>query len=378
MTESALTTITEGSTSLFVYGKKQTRKGPAKKHSLPFYNPAMQLNRDISIALLQWYVNQTEQKPITVLDGLAASGIRGIRMAHEIQGSLEITCNDWHQQASELIQKNITSLNLKHIKATEENIHTLLSQKRYHYVDIDPFGSPTPFVDSAIRGLKKNGIIACTATDTATLCGHYPAVCKRRYDAQSMLSPMMHEIGLRILLAFICREAAKYDLGMTPILSYATDHYMRVYLQMKPGVKQANHTISQIKKMPADFPFLQHTSKKEIGPVYMGKIQSASIIKHIRSIVFQKTFGSKHEMLKLLNLLEEEAEAPAFFYTINTIASALKTSAPSRKTLFQALQDQGFFVCRTHHDPTGFKTNATKEDIIKVFTMRSTSSKMKE
>ena len=101
MTESTFTSIIEGSTSLFVYGKKQTRKGPGKKHALPFYNPAMQLNRDISIALLQWYVNQTDQEMITVLDGLAASGIRGIRMAHEIDGSLEITCNDWYQPAYE-------------------------------------------------------------------------------------------------------------------------------------------------------------------------------------------------------------------------------------------------------------------------------------
>ena len=367
MTESAFTTINEGTTSLFVYGKKQNSKGPGKKHSLPFYNPAMQLNRDISIALLQWYVNQTDQN-ITVLDGLAASGIRGIRMAHEIDGSFEITCNDWHQAAFDLIQKNITNLHLKKIKATHENIHVLLSQNRYHYVDIDPFGTPALFVDSAVRGIKKNGIIACTATDTATLCGHYPAVCKRRYAAHSLICPMMHEIGLRILLAFICREAAKYDLGLTPILSYATDHYMRVYLQMKHGVKKANQTISKIKTIQPDFPFLKQISKKEIGPLYMGNIQSASIIKHIRSIVFQKTFGSKPQMLKLLNLLEEEAEAPAFFYTINTIASALKTSAPSRKTLFQALQKKGFFVCRTHHDPTGFKTNAGKEEIINAFT----------
>ncbi len=378
MTQPALTTITEGTTSLFVYGKKQNMKGPGKKHPLPFYNPAMQLNRDISIALLQWYVNQTEQEPITVLDGLAASGIRGIRMAHEIDGPLAITCNDWFQPAYDLIQKNITNPTLENIKATQENIHTLLSHNRYHYVDIDPFGSPAPFVDSAIRGLKKNGIIACTATDTATLCGHYPAVCRRRYAAKSLLSPMMHEIGLRILLAFICREAAKYDLGMKPILCYATDHYMRLYLQMNSGVKEANHTISQIKTISADFPFLKNTTKKEIGPLYMGNIQSASIIKQIRSIVFQKTFGSKHEMLKLLNLLEEEAEAPAFFYTINTIASALKTSAPSRKTLFQTLQKQGFFVCRTHHDPTGFKTNASKQDIINAFTTTNKSIKKKK
>ena len=369
MNQPAPTCITEGTTSLFVYGKKESSKGPAEKKSLPFYNPAMQLNRDLSIALLQWFVNRTDlKKPLTVLDGLSASGIRGIRMANEVEGSLFITCNDWSKPAYDLIKKNCALQNQSQIKATQENIHRLLAQNRYHYVDIDPFGSPVQFIDSAIRGLKKNGILACTATDTATLCGHYQKVCYRRYGAMSLHSPMMHEIGLRILIAFICKEAAKYDLGMTPILSYTTDHYMRVYLQMNKGIKNANNTIDQISTVSSSkIPFIKETKEKQIGPLYMGFIQSAQAIQHMRSIILQKSFGSKHQMLSLLNILEEESNAPAFFYTINSIASVLKTSAPSRKAFFKVLSDQGFFVSRTHINPTGFKTNASEKEILNAF-----------
>ncbi len=368
MTQSAHITITEGTTTISVFSKKNHPRGPGKKQSLPFYNPAMELNRDLSIAFLQWYVNKAESKQqISVLDGLAASGIRGIRMANEIDDPLCITCNDWSNDAYTLIQKNITENKLNTVTATQKNIHTLLAQHRYHYVDIDPFGTPAPYLDSAIRGLEKNGILACTATDTATLCGHYPAVCRRRYAAKSLLSPMMHEIGLRILIAFIIREAAKYDLAMTPRLCYATDHYMRLYLQMNKGVSLANKCIKEIKTIPASFPFLKSKTKKQIGPLYMGIIQDASLIKPVRSIVLQRPLGSKHELLGLLNLLEEEAEGPPFFYTINTIASALNTSAPSRKALFHRLQDNGYFVSRTHLDPTGFKTDASEEDIITAF-----------
>ena len=72
-------------------------------------------------------------------------------------------------------------------------------------------------------------------------------------------------------------------------------------------------------------------------------------------------------MRALFLLLEEEAEAPPFFYTLNSIASVLQTSPPSRSALFKALQDKGFGVWRTHIDPTGFKTDATRTEIIDAF-----------
>ena len=62
--------------------------------------------------------------------------------------------------------------------------------------------SPVGFIDSALRSIKNGGIIACTATDTATLCGVYPKVCIRRYGAIPFHSVVMKEIGLRILTWF--------------------------------------------------------------------------------------------------------------------------------------------------------------------------------
>ena len=67
--------------------------------------------------------------------------------------------------------------------ATNKNLNVLLSENRFDYIDIDPFGSPVGFVDSAMRSIKNGGVVACTATDTAALCGVYPRVCQRRYGA---------------------------------------------------------------------------------------------------------------------------------------------------------------------------------------------------
>ena len=174
--------ITEGTTNVMVFKNKESKKGPGSKDKLPFYNPSMELNRDLSILVCQWLINNSK-KPVRLLDGLAASGIRGIRFSNELEGDFDVTINDWNPDAFILIDKNIEKLKLKNTIAISCNLNSLLSESKFDYIDIDPFGSPVYFIDSAVRSISKDGIIACTATDTATLCGTYPKVCLRRYGA---------------------------------------------------------------------------------------------------------------------------------------------------------------------------------------------------
>ena len=53
--------------------------------------------------------------------------------------------------------------------------------ERFDAVDLDPFGTPSPFVDDALRATKHGGILSVSATDTAVLCGIYPSVAQRKY-----------------------------------------------------------------------------------------------------------------------------------------------------------------------------------------------------
>jgi tRNA (guanine26-N2/guanine27-N2)-dimethyltransferase len=367
MTHSDLQPITEGSTTLLVYKHHEKHKGPAKKGHVPFYNPAMEMNRDISIAFLQWLVYERDKK-IHALDGLAASGIRGIRIANEVTGDIQIDINDWSSTAFDLIQTNISYTKVSNTCVFHEDVHVLLSKHRYDYVDIDPFGTPAIFIDSTIRGLRHNGILAVTATDTATLCGVYPAVCLRRYGSRPFHSSIMHEVGLRIILGFIGREAAKYDAGIIPLLCYTTDHYMRLYVQLFRSVKEANQSTKNIRTISSSsVPFQSTAGSHDIGPLWIGLMQHKPTIQWIIQSLNSLSLGTVKPMRSLFLLLEEEAEAPPFFYTLNSIASELQTSPPSRALLFKALQDKGFGVWRTHIDPTGFKTDAPRTEIIDAF-----------
>ena len=52
---------------------------------------------------------------ITILEGLAASGLRSVRYALEVPGVKSITANDISPDAYRMIQKNIQHNNVQHI-----------------------------------------------------------------------------------------------------------------------------------------------------------------------------------------------------------------------------------------------------------------------
>jgi tRNA (guanine26-N2/guanine27-N2)-dimethyltransferase len=366
MTSVPIDLIKEGTTKVFVHSTKTSGKGPSTKEHEPFYNPSMELNRDLSILVNQWFLNHAKT-PVHLLDGLAASGIRGIRYAHELTGDFDVTLNDWNPDSFSLMQQNVQRTTLKNITCFQKDLNALLSERRYHCIDIDPFGSPAYFIDAAARSIYNDGIISCTATDTAALCGVFPKVCYRRYGAWPLHCPSMHEIGLRILAGFLCREAAKYDRGVEPLLCYSTDHYLRVYVHIKKGRNAANNAMEQFSIIPAQNVPLSTNERSWVGPLWLGKLERRTILEEVRTMLFTKKLRTKNQLWALLHLLEEEADAPPFFYTTSDLSSLLKVSPPTMGHIFQRLEQLGYLATRTHCTPTGFKTNAPFDVIKEVF-----------
>ena len=102
-------------------------KGPGKPKGV-FYNPAMKMSRDLHVA----FSNKIGLKG-AMLDGLAASGIRGIRLTLESNINSEFC--DVSTLATETIEKN---LKLNEIKANIYNmpVEDLLLKKKYDCIDI--------------------------------------------------------------------------------------------------------------------------------------------------------------------------------------------------------------------------------------------------
>jgi tRNA (guanine26-N2/guanine27-N2)-dimethyltransferase len=116
-----------------------------------FYNPKMELCRDIDVASVSAFASSlTSRVQPIYIDALAGSGVRGLRIANEVGMCVHI--NDRSTPAYELIKRNIALNSLEErARAYNENANILLLQTRYEMVDLDPFGSPVPFLDAACK-----------------------------------------------------------------------------------------------------------------------------------------------------------------------------------------------------------------------------------
>ncbi len=208
-----------------------------------FYNPVQVLNRDLSILLLNAIERKTT-KPLRVLDIMAASGIRGLRIKKEVP-NVDVTLNDYNKKAAKSIQEN-AKLNKLKVKIENKPANVLLSElNSYDYIDLDPFGTPVPFLDAAIRRLSPHGVIGVTATDTSALCGAAPRACLRKYGSKPLRNEFMHETAVRILIKKVQEVAAQYDVALVPIFSHSSNHYVRVYLQKIGAAKKADDILKQ-------------------------------------------------------------------------------------------------------------------------------------
>ena len=209
---------TEGGTTFFVPAQDKDTQFPPGSAPI-FFNRRMVLNRDATILLLPILA------PSDYLDAMGATGVRGLRVANEC--GIPVTINDRDPVATDLIAYNASRLNLL-LEVIKSDANALLSDRSFDAVDLDPFGTPAPFIDAAVKGTRR--FLFVTATDTAPLCGAHMKAGVRRYFARPMNTEYHSEVGLRILLAFVARETIKYDRGISPLLCFAREHFVRLHL----------------------------------------------------------------------------------------------------------------------------------------------------
>ncbi|MBC7121489.1 MAG: tRNA (guanine(10)-N(2))-dimethyltransferase, partial [Candidatus Methanosuratus sp.] len=247
------TTIIEGRTELEVPDPSSyTFQGKYAPFKAPvFYNPQMEFSRDIAVAVLSIFAKM-KGRSIRACDPLAGIGARGLRYAKEIQFVEKVVIGDLNAESIPLIITNARKNGLEdRVEVVNKDANLLLSEHsepggRFDFIDIDPFGTPIPFIDSSVRALRNGGMLAVTATDTAPLCGVHAKACIRKYSAMPLRNEFCHETGLRILVGSVVREAAKYDFGAFPILSYSVDHYFRSYFRLNLGARRADSALQNV------------------------------------------------------------------------------------------------------------------------------------
>lgn len=353
--------IQEGGTALLV-PEEHSQKGPGKRLGKVFFNAQMAFNRDVSVMLFR----SLDLKG-RALDAMAATGARGVRIANECPGDFDMVVNDKDPRAYEYIKSNIELNSLGRCSASNEDLRCHLATRVYDYIDIDPFGSPVPFVQACLQGLKRNGVMGLTATDTAPLAGTHAKKCLRRYMARPLRNMFGHETGLRILIGYLAREAAQLDKGVRPLLCFYADHYFRCFLRVEESAAAADASLENLGHLRYDASTHERTLLKEAGPDRHGPLWLGRT--HDPEVVGRMTLGEGLQQgvrcAKYLELWRNELDVP-FFYENNELSSLLRTSPLEMDDLLARLRSEGR-ASRTHFSPTGFRTDLPMERVKRLY-----------
>ena len=347
------------------------------------------------------------------MEALSATGLRSIRYAKEIQGCDKIIANDFSKRAVESIQRNIEANDVTSIvEASHADAKDLMGQhksldKRFAIVDLDPYGSPTQFLDGALQSVADGGLLCVTCTDMAVLCGNATETCYTKYGAISLRGKNCHEMALRIVLQCIEGHANRYGRYIVPILSLSIDFYVRVFVKVFTSQKVCKQTTSKlgnlylcsgceamtvqplgqlvkddkgnIKYMLPKGPPVDQKCKYCLhshllgGPFWINPMHDEAFVrKLIRSLddSSEKSLGTIERMKGMLTMVNEELMDVPFYYTYDRLCSIIKVQMSKLSVLRSAFLNAGYRVSLSHANRYAIKTDAPNDvvwDIMRAY-----------
>ncbi|MDA1131388.1 MAG: hypothetical protein O3B00_07805 [archaeon] len=406
-------------------------RGPAKNTGQGFLNPAMAPARTRSVLLLadalenDWLV--TGEKPIRVLDALCATGVRVRRWRNEIPANLQqrlrISANDLDEFALNwtrishithppevIVEQEFEDDRYDRIPSGEiiNGIHiqqldarVAMMESAFQWVDLDPFGSPVSFLDSALQCLSRSGVLEVTATDTAALTGSSPSSMARRYGAKGLVDIYAHDDAVRILLGLIATSAARLDKKIKPILALFDGHHVRVSVQLKTSKEGASEITQnmgwRVRGEDEPYRFVTHPNTDQLenasGPMWIGPLWDAEIAGRmseekaiqmcspsLAQLQQMRASGlvwededieySQRELRRSVRYIADAADLMSRDHLLINLDSLPKWAgtggAPKMEKIIAALQQLNFAAARLPDLEPVFVTDAAFADVIKI------------
>jgi tRNA (guanine26-N2/guanine27-N2)-dimethyltransferase len=340
-----------------------------------FYNPRMAPNRDIAILFARVYRRMRKRENLVIAEPLVGSGVRAIRYA--VEAGAWVYAGDVDPNAVRLARLNARLNNVEtrvHVETADANelLASLRRRASPDIVDLDPFGSPAPFIDTAIQSIKVRGVVAATATDTAPLCGTHPRALRRRYNVRPARTAWEKEQAVRILAGYIIRRAAAHEYGARILLAYYSDYYVRVYAEITKGAKRADESLETLgygvycdscgytathSEPPRLCPYCGGRATV-VGPLYRGPLCDHGIIDEMLEEAEGLELAAPEKVISFLKSFRQECGITKPYYRIDRICSMLGVSMPRPAAVAEALREEGYRAVRTVFDPRGVKTDA--------------------
>ncbi|KAL5739265.1 hypothetical protein ACOSP7_028181 [Xanthoceras sorbifolium] len=369
-----------------------------------------EISQDESCAISEAPIKTTERKvqgqlkPPRVLEALSASGLRALRYAREVEGISQVVALDNDKVSVESCRRNIKfngSVACSKVEShlADARVYMLTHPKEFDVVDLDPYGSPSVFLDSAVQSVVDGGMLMCTATDMAVLCGGNGEVCYSKYGSYPLRGKYCHEMALRILLASIESHANRYKRYIVPVLSVQMDFYVRVFVRiytsasamkntplklsyvyqcigcdsfhLQPIGRTATNKNNSVRYLPGFGPVVPQVCSdcgKKFnmgGPIWSAPIHDqewvTSILEDVKSM--RDRYPAYDRISAVLTTISEELPDVPLFLSLHNLCATLKCTSPSAVIFRSAVINAGYRISGTHVNPLGLKSDAPMDVI---------------
>lgn len=352
-----------------------------------FFNPHQEINRDISVLTLRAYAKQFKKEDLTVCEPLCGSGIRSCRYAQETP-STRIYSSDLNPIAIDIARKNIERLpsnlskriNLFNMECNEFLQKLNIEGTNFDFIDIDPYGTPIPFVQNSIHVITLQGVLAFTATDLATLVGVYPKALYAKYGVSYFDRRIgnVHELAARALITGIQHVGLNLNQSLLPILTFYYRHFIRTFFLRRRGVDHVlNDTgfINYCSECQSRYTSMLNEKRLEchscgssvsikVGPIYLGPILQKETLSELFQDEHLLKLGTSKKLIKLLPLMIEESISDIpWSFDIPRLAARNKVQVPSLALIADSLNEIGYKCHRTHFSGSSVKTDAPEKEL---------------
>jgi tRNA (guanine26-N2/guanine27-N2)-dimethyltransferase len=182
-------------------------------------------------------------------------------------------------------------------------------------------------------------------------------------------------MAIRLVLGSLRSVAARLGMKMIPMFVESEMHYYRTYVKILNHIDQEENLgyIIHCKNCGHRKISLERQQECELcelktsiaGPLWIGKIFDKEYVKNMISEI--KNLEIKNSCEKTLYKCLDEAEMPGIYFTLDEIAKKVKSSPPKLEKIISNLKENGYTSSVTSFNPTGFRTNANINEIIKIF-----------
>ncbi|OIV90195.1 hypothetical protein TanjilG_01391 [Lupinus angustifolius] len=280
----------------------------------------------------------------------------------------------------------------------DARVYMLTHPNEFDMVDLDPYGSPSVFLDSAVQSVVDGGMLMCTATDMAVLCGGNGEVCYSKYGSYPLRGKYCHEMALRILLASIESHANRYKRYIVPVLSVQMDFYVRVFVRIYTSASAMKNTPLKLSYVyqctgcdsfhlqPIGRSISKNTSVRYLpgygpvvpqectdcgkkfnmgGPIWSAPIHDqewvASMLADVKST--KARYPAYERISAVLTTISEELPDVPLFLSLHNLCATLKCTSPSAIMFRSAVINAGYRISGTHVNPLGLKSDAPMDVI---------------